>query len=929
MRLFFASVAVLIVLAVPTGYGAQDAQRPAPVFRANVDLIAVNVVAVDGQGRPVEDLRARDFSVKVDGKPREVVSAELVKAGGTVASAPAPAPPVPGAALVSTNIAPQAGRRVVIAVDQTMVTPGAIVPVLRTAERFVNQLTPADYGALITFPEPGPRTEFTTDKNRILQSMRLVVGQPRKDGGQGFEMSLTEAIDIGDTERLSFNAGASNPAQTLGPTMRRVFQRSGCDGRSYDEVLADADLLKRCVNLLTNESLVTISEARANGAISLKRLEAFLRELIPVEGPKSMVLVSGGIMIEDLSRLEDVARLASAARTSITVIAVEGDESERLVKESPTRATVQDRSLELQALETIADRTGGFFQRAIGRGESAFTRASTELSAWYVVAVERRPGDPDRQRIDVDVKRKGVTTRANHTVVSAASVDAGRPRGDVLSEALSSPIAMTGVPLRISTFKRRDPASGKYQVQIAADIGQPGTPAGEFAIGHVVMDAKGKVLSTQGRQLQLSPPPGVANQPLHFDTVIALDPGSYSLRIGVVDAGGHRGTVVHPLELAPPAAGALATSDLIVGSVSADGEPLRPSIEPHVDDGRVAAFVDLYLNTQDAPELTARLEIAEGESAPTLAAAPLSVSLGAQPSWRVASGAADVNLAPGRYVARVAVRRGNETLAVVSRPFVLEKAAGATLPRTGTTRNIPISRELQARTAAYVGGIVGGLANIVGQEDFVLEKPDRRVTSDFLLVRYPGSNRDFLTFRDVMRVNDAPVAGHDDRLSDLFVKPWNSIRDRAAEITAASQEHVPAILNPIFVLAFLQSDFQPRFALTVNDAGGEWAKDVKAVSFVETARPTLLRAAGGIDIPSRGTAWIEEGTGRILQTELEIPNGKGKTKIVTTFGLDPRLQIVVPQQMRSENPTGRATYTNFRRFRVDTSEAVTPDTPNP
>jgi hypothetical protein len=99
---------------------------------------------------------------------------------------------------------------------------------------------------------------------------------------------------------------------------------------------------------------------------------------------------------------------------------------------------------------------------------------------------------------------------------------------------------------------------------------------------------------------------------------------------------------------------------------------------------------------------------------------------------------------------------------------------------------------------------------------------------------------------------------------------------------------------------------------------------VKAVSFVETARPTILRAGlqGERDVPVRGTAWIEPETGRVLQTELHVPSGRSTTSIVTTFALDQRLQIMVPAQMRTQNPNGVATYSNFRRFSVRTETAV-------
>src|SRR4030095_6914890 len=50
-----------------------------PTFRTGIDLVAVDVAVVDRRGRPVEDLHAPEFSVKIDGEVRRVVSAELIK----------------------------------------------------------------------------------------------------------------------------------------------------------------------------------------------------------------------------------------------------------------------------------------------------------------------------------------------------------------------------------------------------------------------------------------------------------------------------------------------------------------------------------------------------------------------------------------------------------------------------------------------------------------------------------------------------------------------------------------------------------------------------------------------------------------------------------------------------------------------------------
>jgi hypothetical protein len=218
------------------------------------------------------------------------------------------------------------------------------------------------------------------------------------------------------------------------------------------------------------------------------------------------------------------------------------------------------------------------------------------------------------------------------------------------------------------------------------------------------------------------------------------------------------------------------------------------------------------------------------------------------------------------------------------------------------------------------------LSNVVGQEDFVLKSPDRRVTSVYLLVPYPGSTRDMLSFRNVTHVNGVPVAERPERLEELFEKPFALVRDRVRQITLAAENHVPPVFNPIFVLAFLQADFQGRYEMTVNDAGAEWPSQVKAVTFVERARPTLLRAGplGDQDVPTRGTAWVEEGTGRLLQSELQIGTGRSAMKALTKYKLDEKLQIMVPDEMRTENPSGLATYSNFVRSTVAT-QFVVPD----
>src|SRR5262245_708652 len=122
---------ILTALAL-SGRAQQDSPQR---FRARVDLLTIDVAAVDAKGKPVEDLRPGDFTVKVDGKPRSVVSADLIRVDRTKGS-----PQSPVDALIASNVSAINARHIVMAVDQTLITPGMLTPLLRTASQFVDRL---------------------------------------------------------------------------------------------------------------------------------------------------------------------------------------------------------------------------------------------------------------------------------------------------------------------------------------------------------------------------------------------------------------------------------------------------------------------------------------------------------------------------------------------------------------------------------------------------------------------------------------------------------------------------------------------------------------------------------------------------------------------------------------------------------------------
>jgi hypothetical protein len=102
-----------LVISLSALAGAVHAQpRQIPRFQASVDVTSLDVTVVDASGRPVMNLTPADFTVRIQGIARRVVSAEWVSLVTPERNAP---PPPPG---YSSNESATGGRLIVFVVDQ-------------------------------------------------------------------------------------------------------------------------------------------------------------------------------------------------------------------------------------------------------------------------------------------------------------------------------------------------------------------------------------------------------------------------------------------------------------------------------------------------------------------------------------------------------------------------------------------------------------------------------------------------------------------------------------------------------------------------------------------------------------------------------------------------------------------------------------------
>ena len=261
--------------------------------------------------------------------------------------------------------------------------------------------------------------------------------------------------------------------------------------------------------------------------------------------------------------------------------------------------------------------------------------------------------------------------------------------------------------------------------------------------------------------------------------------------------------------------------------------------------------------------------------------------------------------------------------------------------------------DVVGRAAAYVAEYAGRLSNVVMEEDYrqtyyrdAGSMPSHsRLVSEFLLMRADEEGR-WVGFRDVVELNGRRLRERGDRLASLFVDGGADAAARARRISAESARYNLGAMDrtfnvPTYALFFLHPANVDRFRFERARTGRAGCAGAAAgwdVRFEEVAYPTMARGFQGISLPARGRFCLDPGSGRVLETEFALDHpAVGGARPATeasarvTFGLEPRLDIWVPVEMRDSvsedggrRVAGAARYRNYRRFDVLVSENADP-----
>ena len=644
--------------------GIGYAQQQPPRFRSSVEVTSIDVGVVDAQGAPLLNLSPADFTVRVDGKSRTVVSAEWVPMT-TMAAAAKPAPRVPEG--YSSNENATGGRLIAIAVDEPHIRPGGAAAVLAAASAFIDRLSPSDRIAAISLGLGGTATPFIGDRDRVKAAISLMVGQRQTLRPLGVNVTPYEALEIADGNRLTGDQVAQRECTGLRPGTAPYLQ---CRQEVEAEAVQVADELKHANDL------------------TLRALREVFTAIEPLDGPKTLILMSEGFSLRDTLAVNEIGALAAATRTSVYALKLDNQLFELTNARGP--ASTWPSNLGAEGLEILTGVARGTLFNVTGTGAQLFNHIESELAGYYLLGVESDPVDRDGRphAIRIDVSRRGATVRTRRQLLNV-SADLNRPKTarDAVNASITAPLLMSALPLRVVTFALKGPEQSKVQLLIRAEVGTDYVDPKPAVLGYVIMDAAGTSVEQRTFAAVLTPAMNGVPGALQYTGGASLAPGEYTIKMAVAE-GNRVGSVEHAVHASLQTAGNLSVSELMVGGPTDSSDVLHPTIGYTVSYGTVHGYLEAY--GSETERLGARYEVAATPDGPALLSADVRNRLSGGERALFTQMIPVAKLPAGEYVLRATLLSGARPLKTMTRRFeiappavLMSAAAGAALaPRT-------------------------------------------------------------------------------------------------------------------------------------------------------------------------------------------------------------------------------------------------------
>lgn len=604
------SCAAVAAVALLDAHVTAPAQGVPPAARAEV--VRLDVVVTDASGRPVRDLTREDFEVLEDGKAQRPTTFLFKGTAPLPSSTPRSTPP-------SEEARPPERYVVIVADDVHMARP-SVEGAKDTLRRFVDELVaPDDYVAFVATSSPGATVQPTRDRAVLKQAINGLSSRQAPAMAAAQAQALTapqaELILRGDRAalQLAVDVMLDNPAAVSGPRATVEAAQGVTPAGVEPGQLAAAQEAQR-------EARAVLADALRFSAITLGRLDDVVRGISPLPGRKVCLLVSDGFLVgkgtsEELTRqLRQVAD--AATRSGAVVYALDtggvtpggadagaaGPAATPGLGERVARLAQQESR---EALQGLADATGGFLVRGTTEPASGLRRMLEEDGAYYLMAYEPSNTRRDGRFRKIEVRLHGhpdllVRTRSGYfasddrkpggrSASPPGQLSAGAAAPRALDEAearavLREPIPPDGVPLRLAAdYLDLPPAGPRAIVQANVDLAGVrwqevgGRRRAALELVGDAYDTAGKpVRPPFGRRFDLDLGPKEYEQArkagLKYQEQLPLEPGRYEIRMVVREPGAPPlGGATREVEIPDLAKGGLTLSSVFLSSSDATG----------------------------------------------------------------------------------------------------------------------------------------------------------------------------------------------------------------------------------------------------------------------------------------------------------------------------------------------------------------------
>mgnify|MGYP001199976682 CR=1 FL=1 len=650
-RWFLGLATILFATTFAAGQDAKPQPTPTPatdndVVKITTNLIQLDVIVTDSNGKPVADLKPEEIEIYENGEKQKITNFSFITSVREKVEKPTgrekdpTALPEPPKVLRNENVR----RTFALVVDDLTLSFESSYYTQRALKKFVDeQMQDGDLVAIIrTGAGMGALQQFTADKRMLYAAIEKVKWNPMGSGGISAFAPIEPPLAGGE--------------QTQGGDEEEDANTTGGNGPSLDDFR---------------------TQVFATG--TLGALRYVINGMSELPGRKSVILFSHGFRlietdtegtIRGTSVVLDYMKLLvdQANRASVTFYAID---PRGLVYTGLTAAdntggmsiqqvdsAMSGRSRELSdtqdSLRYLARETGGF--AVVNNNDiSGGVRRVIEDHSYYLVGY-----DPDTDtfdaakrkfnRLDVKVLRPGVRVRYRSGFFNVA--DREKPTAPVAASsikssvaqmvnALVSPFAVGGISLRLNTLFGSDAKNVSYVRSLlhvdTADMKFTDEPNGEkkvaFDVLAISFGDNGQVVDQLGKTFTVTLKPDAYKKIVdegfvyHFMFPVKK-PGAYQYRVALRDSqGGRIGSASQFIEVPNLKKKRLSLSSIVIENLSekawnlrergnhaqVDSDPMKDTALRRVKLGSILRYgFEVYnakLDPAKQPKLTTRIRV--------------------------------------------------------------------------------------------------------------------------------------------------------------------------------------------------------------------------------------------------------------------------------------------------------------------------------